>query len=95
MATKKVEVTEISPREVRKGEIILLKGTQMPEAVRSIEVVLNMANGQALVYDVSEKVEKVTNPDEAGYADVIKVLPPSEEDNRPVEVLVIEKTREA
>lgn len=90
-STSKPEVVEVSPRAIRKGQVILIKGTNDPEAVRNVQVTLNMANGQSLTYDVSEMVEVVVDPDEAGYKDIIDVLPSSEEDARPVEVIRIRK----
>lgn len=67
----KAKTEQLNPRTVKPGQIILLKGTQTPEAVRSVEIVVNMANAQALVYSPDEWIDLVTNPEEAGYEDAL------------------------
>lgn len=52
MATEKK-----NPRLLRRGDVVKLKGTDQVEVVRNVSVVLHMANGQDVVYDVLEEVE--------------------------------------
>lgn len=47
-----------NPRLVRRGDVVKIKGNEdQSEVVRMVSVVLHLANGQDVVYDVTEDVQ--------------------------------------
>lgn len=53
-----------SPRLIKRGDVVRVKGQKNYEPVRFISVVLHMANGQDIVYSTDEKVVLALNPEE-------------------------------
>lgn len=47
---------ERHPRLIRRGDVVVPKGSERSEVVRDVEVVLHLANGQSVPYHVSETV---------------------------------------
>lgn len=53
----------INPRLVAAGDKIVPKGYRTPEVVRSVSVILHMANGVDVVYEDGEEVRKSSEKD--------------------------------
>lgn len=56
---KKPKVTEIHPQTVLKGMVVISKDSKKEEVVRSVSVVLNLANGMTEPYHDGEVVKVV------------------------------------
>lgn len=63
MAKKKATSTDVNPRLVLPGHLVQPKSSEAPELVRSVSVVLHLANGFDEVYETDETV-KVLPPEE-------------------------------
>lgn len=67
-------IEETNTRLIKRGDVVVVKGTDRTEVVRSVSTVLHMADGQDLVYTTEESVEKVTNPDPSYDEAVAEIL---------------------
>lgn len=58
-----METEQRNPRLVKRGEVVRPKDQDFDEVVRSVSVVLHLANGMDVVYRTDEKVDVVLDPD--------------------------------
>lgn len=70
----KPDVTQIDPRTVPLGAIVMTKGTQTQAIVTGVSIVLVLSNGEQNVYVAgAETVPQVTVPED-GYADAVAAI---------------------
>lgn len=67
------ETEAVNPRTVFRGDVIVPKGWDKSEAVRSVSIVLHLANGQDEVYTTDETVSRLVEaePDRQATLDAL------------------------
>lgn len=74
----------VNPRLVVPGDKIIPKGLRTPEVVRSVAVIVRMANGTDVVYEDGEEVKRASE----------EVLTPSEEELLEAHTREVERAKE-